>query len=235
WQSNGTEAGTFMVKDINTTSPYGFPVGSYPHYLTDVGGTLFFAANDGTHSLELWKSNGTEATTVLVKDINPGGGNNGSLPNELTAVNGTLYFTAFVPNTGIELWKSRGTGASTVLVKAINPGPPFSSPHNLAFVNGALFFSADDGQNGREPWILTPDPPAARGVLAAQAAPEEGSSQQIASGVSKPDQPSRTLASAPIRAGDSVLTEPDLETEWLDEFAVATYLDAKRDKPDRVS
>src|SRR5262249_16139833 len=90
WKSDGTEAGTVLVKDINPNSAYGFPVGSYPHYLTDVGGTLFFAANDGTNSLELWKSDGTEAGTVLVKDINPGGGNNGSLPNHLTAVNGTL-------------------------------------------------------------------------------------------------------------------------------------------------
>ena len=37
-----------------------------------VGDTLFFAANDGVHGTELWKSDGTEAGTVLVKDINPG-------------------------------------------------------------------------------------------------------------------------------------------------------------------
>ena len=95
WKSDGTEAGTVLVKDINPNISYGYPVGSYPHYLTDVGGTLFFAANDGTNSLELWKSDGTEAGTVLVADINPG--DDGSLPNHLTAVGGMLYFTAFVP------------------------------------------------------------------------------------------------------------------------------------------
>src|SRR5262249_8854048 len=139
-----------------------FPVGSYPHYLTEVGGTLFFAANDGTNSLELWKSNGTADGTVLVKDINPGGGNNGSLPNHLTAVGGTLYFTAFVPATGIELWKSDGTEAGTVLVKDINPGSACSRPHELAFVNGALFFAADDGRNGIEPWVLDFGPAVSR-------------------------------------------------------------------------
>jgi ELWxxDGT repeat protein len=159
WKSDGTEAGTVLVKDINPNSAYGYAVGSYPHYLTDVGGTLFFAANDGTNSLELWKSDGTEAGTVLVKDINPGGGNNGSGPKDLTAVNGTLYFSAFVPDTGIELWKSDGTADGTVLVADINPGRAFSSPHALAFVNGALYFAANDGRNGIEPWILRPDPP----------------------------------------------------------------------------
>ena len=40
--------------------------------LTNVNGTLFFAADDGTHGNELWKSDGTAAGTVLVKDINTG-------------------------------------------------------------------------------------------------------------------------------------------------------------------
>ena len=72
WKSDGTKAGTVLVKDINPGGSGGYDYDG-PYDLTDVGGTLFFTADDGTHGQELWKSDGTEAGTVLVKDINPGG------------------------------------------------------------------------------------------------------------------------------------------------------------------
>ena len=54
---------------------------SSPSYLTNVNGTLFFFANDGTHGDQLWESNGTAAGTVMVKDIN---GTVGANPKYLT-------------------------------------------------------------------------------------------------------------------------------------------------------
>ena len=41
-------------------------------FLTAVGDTLYFRANDSTNGEELWKSDGTSAGTVMVKDINSG-------------------------------------------------------------------------------------------------------------------------------------------------------------------
>jgi ELWxxDGT repeat protein len=66
WRSDGTQAGTFRLRDI-----YPGEIGSQPHHLTKVGNRLFFAASspDGE---ELWTSDGTVAGTVQVKDIAPG-------------------------------------------------------------------------------------------------------------------------------------------------------------------
>jgi ELWxxDGT repeat protein len=148
WKSDGTADGTIMVKEIATVP---FPTPGWdasPLYLTSVNNTLFFVANDGIHGYELWRSDGTEAGTVMVKDINPSG--TASL-GQLTNVNGTLFFKANDGIHGSELWKSDGTEASTVMVQDINPSGD-ASPGKLTVVDGKLFFKADDGVHGNELW-----------------------------------------------------------------------------------
>jgi ELWxxDGT repeat protein len=82
---------------------------------------LFFTAADGVHGKELWKSDGSRAGTVLVKDIHPGAfGAGGEYPSELTGVAGKLFFASDDGVRGRELWKSDGRRADTVLVKDIN-------------------------------------------------------------------------------------------------------------------
>ena len=94
---------------------------SRPSGFAGVGGTLFFTADDGIHGRELWKSDGTKAGTVLVKDIDPDDDDGYGRPRSLTGVGGTLFFTADDGIHGRELWKSDGTKAGTVLVKDIHP------------------------------------------------------------------------------------------------------------------
>ncbi len=51
---------------------------------------------------ELWKSDGTTAGTVIVKDIMSGSAT--SNPQNLTNINGMLYFSAPMAPTATELW-----------------------------------------------------------------------------------------------------------------------------------
>ena len=133
-----------LVKDIN---PSGH---SSPTYLTAIGTSVYFRADDAVHGLELWKSDGSAAGTVLVKDIYPGGG--GSAPYNLTAIGTSLYFVATDAVHGFELWKSDGTDAGTVMVKDINPGGGDSNPDYLTAIGTSVYFQASDAVHGTELW-----------------------------------------------------------------------------------
>lgn len=124
---------------------------SNPKEIVNVNGTAYFVANDGTHGQELWKSDGTLAGTVLVKDIVNLGepGNAGSNPKYLTNVNGTLYFSAWNSIDNSELWRSDGTEAGTTRVlatqQAVKRG---GGPRALVNANGTLFYFS----NGFDLW-----------------------------------------------------------------------------------
>lgn len=143
WKTDGTAAGTVMVKDIREGAN-----GSDPSRLTAFQGKLFFAANDGNVGRELWTSDGTSDGTVLVKDVNTGGD---SRIGSLTVAGDNLFFYAENDTSSYELFKSDGTTDGTVLVKDINPNGG-SYPDNLTNVNGTLFFTAQDENDDRELW-----------------------------------------------------------------------------------
>lgn len=128
-RSDGTPTGT-----IPLTVQFG-AAGLRKSKPVAINGTLYFVGEDAAHGRELWKSDGTVAGTVLVKDIRPG-----SLwaePRELTNVNGTLFFVV-TGASGAELWRSDGTAAGTVLVKAFAQG--WSEEFFLRNVAGTLYF-----------------------------------------------------------------------------------------------
>ena len=77
WITDGTAAGTYLVKDIDPTTSV-WSVATAPKQLTAVGDLVYFSADDGIHGEELWVSDGTTAGTRMVEDLNPGPG--GSLP-----------------------------------------------------------------------------------------------------------------------------------------------------------
>src|SRR5207237_2512684 len=66
WVTDGTAAGTRLIKDIaiqdEPWSPFGAAPSSYPSNLTAAGGKLFFTTNTG----QLWVSDGIDGGTVAL-------------------------------------------------------------------------------------------------------------------------------------------------------------------------
>lgn len=135
WKSDGTIAGTQIVKTIDARN------------LCNVNGTLFFHSFNG-NQLQLWKSDGTTTGTVLVKTLN----NYNNVLNAGTYVNfnGKFIFESYSDTYGSELWQSDGTAAGTFIIKDINPNSGSSTPGNLTVVNNTLYFTANNGILGAE-------------------------------------------------------------------------------------
>jgi ELWxxDGT repeat protein len=147
WRSDGTSEGTVMVKDLEPDWQAGCGVllpGScadyvdFPRDLTPLGETLFLVGSDFERGAELWKSDGTEAGTEVVADLEPG--EDGSDPRELTAAGERLFFTASVGGVRA-LWSTDGTAADTVAVDVGDAG----EPRDLAALGAAVYFLATAG------------------------------------------------------------------------------------------
>jgi ELWxxDGT repeat protein len=93
--SDGSEAGTRPVR-ADADAPVAV------HALKSTGAGLYFAAADGTHGVEPWRSDGTAAGTALVQDIAPGLDN--SNPSNFTLAGRHVFFGAITPQIGRELW-----------------------------------------------------------------------------------------------------------------------------------
>jgi ELWxxDGT repeat protein len=139
-----------FIKDINTGTAGAFE--DYTYDFVGFGNSIYFVAKDATSGFELWKSDGTAAGTVRVKDINPGTAD--SKPRSLVVANNKLFFTAQTATDGREVWVTDGTEAGTKMVKNILTGTQscIYEEDLLVVYNNNVYFSADNGTQGGELW-----------------------------------------------------------------------------------
>lgn len=151
WKSDGTLAGTTLVKDI-----YSGGFSSSPSSFYSFAGNLYFQAKTLANGVESWITDGTSAGTSLFKDLNSGQPN-GGFSTPLTV--GTTMFFLGSDGTGARIWATDGRACATAVV------PPFSgaatssaSGITLATFNSksTIVFSMNAKGYEREPFLLDP-------------------------------------------------------------------------------
>ena len=128
---------------------------AFPHLRGDcvAGGTIFFQGihkiSDYNWDFELYKSDGTEAGTKMVKNILAGGS---SYPADFNALGNIVCFTADDGVNGRELWRSDGQAVGTFMLKDLVPGLPGSTPGNFIRVGNILYFMLPSAEYPRQLW-----------------------------------------------------------------------------------
>ncbi|WP_130471852.1 ELWxxDGT repeat protein, partial [Candidatus Magnetaquicoccus inordinatus] len=166
WQTDGTAAGTVMVKDI-----WSGIAGSDILNITVFGNKIFFHAKDGSGDFgshnQLWMSDGTAAGTQLVKDFGYNGMRYDMGDATIAATSDAVYFLGKYGSNYEQLWKTTdGTAANTTLVKNLgsNAGDgiyweveegrrrEMYGP-SLVAVDNKLYFDAYTSALGVEAWV----------------------------------------------------------------------------------
>ncbi|MBK7391537.1 MAG: T9SS type A sorting domain-containing protein [Bacteroidetes bacterium] len=130
WVTNGTVNGTTNLHTYNSSY--------YFHHFTGFPEAFFYELS-ASGNLELWKSSGTVAGTILIKNL-------GTLDNidEMFFYNNKYYIIFSTTGTNEELWTSDGTNAGTTLLQSfLEP----SYMHSFPSLNDLYFFNAANAQN----------------------------------------------------------------------------------------
>ncbi|HEX9941165.1 MAG TPA: ELWxxDGT repeat protein [Thermoanaerobaculia bacterium] len=134
WRSDGTAAGTSLVKDLQPG-----PASSLPGEFTRAGDTVFFRSDAGSSNEKLWRTDGTPEGTLLLREALQFHNFGFFSPRDLTALgNDLLFLGSSYIDSGPELMKSDGTPEGTMPV-----GPPGSLyAESMVSLGGLVLFQA---------------------------------------------------------------------------------------------
>lgn len=146
WTSDGTAAGTSLVRDLAPGA-----ASSRPRLAAVAGDLVFFVADVPGAGAELCVTDGTPSGTRLAADVRPGAA--GADPTDLVPQHGGVWFAADDGASGREPWYSDGTAAGTRRVIDLVPGSAGSEPRALVGLGARrVLFVASDPAEGDEPW-----------------------------------------------------------------------------------
>jgi len=141
WVTDGTEGGTFMLKDIISGG-----TGSYPKNFTSYNGKIYFTTFDGFDEGHIWISDGTAEGTFSAADIWPAGMTRSYASMKWQEYNGKLYFPVFNSGLGEHyLAVTNGTNEGTYTVFPTNTGVSvqlFNGFNKFMVMNDELYFVA---------------------------------------------------------------------------------------------
>lgn len=141
WCTDGTVAGTRMIRDINPTGSS--CSNTWDDQFVTFGDRVVFVADDGVHGEELWITDGTFTGTFLLADIRPGASS--SSPRSFCDMGSYLLFRADDGTHGSELWRTDGSAAGTVMVADLQPTVFLwrgSSPASITRLGDVAMFTA---------------------------------------------------------------------------------------------
>ena len=143
WKTDGTQAGTVMVKDIDPDFHEGYGFSSNPGSFTNMNGSLYFLAAGG-----LWTTDGTTAGTVQKES---------QTVTKFTQQDGLLYLAKQLVGTPyFGLLKRDPSLPNSVQVARDGIGNGDANPSTLVALNGDYYFGGSDGVTGAELWKYSP-------------------------------------------------------------------------------
>jgi ELWxxDGT repeat protein len=96
----------------------------------EAAGGLYFVVNERSHGSELWRTDGTEAGTFRVADLNPGAGSAFSAGDQVVSTGKSLFFVADDGQKGREPWGLPFAPIRcppSVFIEATNPSADLAS------------------------------------------------------------------------------------------------------------